>query len=230
MVNGKITEWFEVQVGVRQGCLLSPCLFNIYLEFVMKEIQNLDSGLKMGNMCINNIRYADDTTLIEMDLDSLQEATNKLQEACTRWGMKINPKKCKIMSEDTKDVLLNQVPVEKVDNFVFLGSNVPSMEEDVKRRIMLASWAFGRLKNTIWSNHDITRSLKVRIYQALILPIETYSSESWALREKDRHRLDVFEMRCLRAILGVSILDKVRNNTIRQRLNITTTIDAAFKV
>ncbi|PIK40508.1 putative craniofacial development protein 2-like [Apostichopus japonicus] len=78
--------------------------------------------------------------------------------------------------------------------------NVPSMEEDVKRRIRLASWAFGRLKNTIWSNHDITRSLKVRIYQALILPIATYSSESWALREKDRHRLDVFEMRCLRAI------------------------------
>ncbi|PIK45503.1 hypothetical protein BSL78_17631 [Apostichopus japonicus] len=104
MVNGKITKWFEVQVGVRQGCLLSPCLFNIYLEFVMKEIQNLDLGLKMGNMCMNNIRYADDTTLIEMDLDSLQEATNKLQEACTRWGMKINPTKCKIISEDTKDV------------------------------------------------------------------------------------------------------------------------------
>ncbi|PIK45504.1 hypothetical protein BSL78_17632 [Apostichopus japonicus] len=102
------------------------------------------------------------------------------------------------------------------------------MEEDIKRRIRLASWAFGRLKNTIWSNHDITRSLKVRIYQAIILLIATNSSESWALREKDRHRLYVFEMRCLRAILGVSILDKVRNNTSRQRLNVTTTINAAI--
>ena len=188
MVNGKITEWFEVQVGVRQGCLLSPCLFNVYLEFVMKEIQNLDSGLKMGNMRMNNIRYADDTTLVEMDLESLQQTTNMLQEACARWGMKINPTKCQVMSNDTNNIVLDQAPIEKVDNFVFLGSNVPSMEDDVKRRVRLASWAFGRLKSNIWSYHNITRPLKVRIYQALILPIAIYGSESWALRDKDRHR------------------------------------------
>ena len=82
------------------------------------------------------------------------------------------------MSDDPRDIMLNQMPIDKVNNFVFLGSSVPSVEEDIKRRTKLAAWAFGRSKNTIWSNHDITRSLKVRIYQSLILPIATYGSES----------------------------------------------------
>ena len=65
-VNGKITEWFKVVTGVRQGCLLSPSLFNLFLEFVMKDLQNLDSEIQMGDMRINSIRYADDTTLMDL--------------------------------------------------------------------------------------------------------------------------------------------------------------------
>jgi hypothetical protein len=103
-VNGKITEWFEVPVGVRRGCLLSPCLFNLYLEFVMKDIQDLESGVQIGDMCINNIRYADDTTLMDMNFENLQVSTNKLEKACSTWGMKINPTKCKIMSNHDKDI------------------------------------------------------------------------------------------------------------------------------
>ena len=138
--------------------------------------------------------------------------------------MKINPAKCKIMSEDPRDITLHGTPIDKVDNFVFLGSSVPSVAEDVKRRTRLAAWAFGRLKSTIWSNHDITRPLKVRIYKALILPIATYGAESWTLRKSDIHKLEVFEMRCLRSILGVHLMDKIRNSDIRQRLNITKSI------
>ena len=84
--------------------------------------------------------------------------------------MKINPAKCKTMTEDPRDITLYGIPIEKVQEFVFLGSNVPSVEEDVKRHTRLAAWSFGRLKNTIWSNHDISRSLKTRIYKSLILP------------------------------------------------------------
>ena len=224
MVNGKVTEWFDVIVGVRQGCLLSPSLFNLFLEFVMKDVQSLDSGIEMGNMHMNNIRYADDTTLVEMVFEKLQISTNALEDACRKWGMKINPTKCKVMSGDPRDITLDSTPIDKVNSFVFLGSNVPTVEDDVKRRTRLAAWSFGRLKNTIWSNHDISRSLKVRIYRALILPIATYGSESWTLRKADQCKLESFEMRCLRSILGVRLLDKIRNTEIRQRLNITRTI------
>ena len=128
------------------------------------------------------------------------------------------------MSGDPRVITLDSTPIDKVNSFVFLGSNVPTVEDDVKRRTRLAAWSFGRLKNTIWSNHDISRSLKVRIYRALILPIATYGSESWTLRKADQCKLESFEMRCLRSILGVRLLDKIRNTEIRQRLNITRTI------
>ena len=157
---------------------------------------------------------------METDLEKFQISTNELENACSKWGMKINPAKCKIMTEDPRDIKLNQIPIDKVENFVFLGSNVPSTENDVKRRIRLAASAFGRLKGTIWSNQTITRQLKVRIYQSLILPIAIYGSESWALRKSDYQKLEVFEMRCLRTILGVSLMDKIKNQDIRQRLNI----------
>ena len=224
IVNGKMSEWFKVGVGVRQGCLLSPALFNLFLELVMKGLRQLDSGVQMGNICLNNIRYADDTTLLELVFEKLQVATDELDNACKKWGMKINPAKCKIMTDDPRDITLNNTPIEKVKEFVFLGSNIPSVEEDVKRQTRLAAWSFGRLKNTIWSNHDISRSLKTRIYKSLILPIATYGSESWTLRKASKQKLEVFEMRCLRSILGVSLRDKMRNEDIRRQLDMTTTI------
>ena len=128
------------------------------------------------------------------------------------------------MTADNRDITINGSPVDKVDDFVFLGSNVPSVEADVKRRTRLAAWAFGRLKRTVWTNQDISRSLKVRIYKALILPIAIYGAESWTLRQADTRHLESFEMRCLRVILGVHLMDRVKNEEIRQRLNIPNTI------
>ena len=81
--------------------------------------------------------------------------------------------------------------------------------------INLAAWAFGRLRDKIWSNQNISRTIKVRIYKALILPIATYGSESWTLRKIDKNKLEVFEMRCLRTIAGVKLCDRVRNVNIR---------------
>ena len=83
-----------------------------------------------------------------MDLvfEKLQISTNELEKACSRWGMTINPSKCKIMSQDERHITLNDAIIDKVDDFVFLGSNVPSVVADVKRRTRLAAWAFGRLK------------------------------------------------------------------------------------
>ena len=152
VINGKITDWFQVVTGVRQGCLLSPSLFNLFLEFVMKDLRNLDNGIQMGEMSINNIHYADDTTLVNLVFDKLQISINELEKACSKWGMKFNPTKCKIMTDDNRDITMNGSPVDKVGHFVFLGSNVPSVEADVRRRTRLAAWAFGKLKRTVWTN------------------------------------------------------------------------------
>ena len=140
------------------------------------------------------------------------------------WGMKINTSKCKVISSDKRNITINGEAIETVDKFTFLGSSVPAVADDVQRRINLAAWAFGRLRDKIWSNQNISRTIKVRIYKALILPIATYGSESWTLRKMDKNKLEVFEMRCLRTIAGVKLCDRVRNVNIRRELHIDKTI------
>ena len=208
-IDGNLTSWFKVNVGVSQGCLLSPTLFNIFLEFVLDELKSLDESFVLKNDLSIDIRYDDDSTLLSAIFEKLKLSTAELEAACLKWGMKINVGKCKVISNDQRNIMIEGNPGDKVTEFTFLGSVIPGSGSDVKRRIMLASSAFGRLKESIWSKKDISRNLKMRLYQALIyyrLPHMpgTYASETWTLRETEKQSLVSFEMRCLRSILGVS--------------------------
>ena len=229
VIDGQLTDWFCVKIGLRQGCLLSPTLFNIFLEFVMKELKDLNASLQLNNNLSIDIRYADDTTLLSTVFGKLSLSTSQLEAACKKWGMKINGAKCKIISPASDNITIDDQVVEKVKEFVFLGSVVPDCSADVKRRIALASSAFGRLRKTVWNNRIISKELKARLYKALILPIAIYASETWTLRYEDTCKLETFEMRCLRAILGVTLRDRTSNGKVRSSLQITNTITEVIK-
>ena len=167
-----------MKVGVQQGCILSPTLFNVFLEFVMDDLKSLQDNLQLDEILSNDIRYADDTTRITMVFDKLHISTNELEASCAKWGMKVNPAKCKVISSDQNDIKIDGKVVEKVKELIFLGSVVPGTPSDIKRRISLDSSAFGRLKQRVWSNRNITVQLKIRLYYALIVPIAIYASET----------------------------------------------------
>ena len=96
-------------------------------------------------------------------------------------------------------------------NFVHLGGTIPengSSTEDIKTRIQKAGTAFQR-HNSIWASKDISKSTKIQLYQTLILSILLYGAETWTTKKEDENRLNVFEMSCLRRILGVSRLEKI---------------------
>ena len=113
-----------------------------------------------------------------------------------------------------------------MENFVYLGGTIAedgTCGEDIKTRVRKAGAAFQRLNN-IWTSKNISKQTKMQLYQSLILSILLYGAETWTTKKDDENRLNVFEMSCLRRILGVSRLDKIRNSHIKQSLNLNTTV------
>ena len=93
-------DWFQIGKGVRQGCILSPCLFNLYAEYIIKNTgrDEAQPGIKIAGRNINKLRYADDTTLIAESKEELKSLLMKVKEESEKVGLKLNIQKTKIMA------------------------------------------------------------------------------------------------------------------------------------
>ena len=117
---------FQIVKGVRQGCILSPNLYNLYTEQIFIEIEGMP-GVVIERVNLNNIRYADDTGLLAIDSVKLQDLINTINEKGQEYGMSINIKNTKVMVITKKQVTLNAKitiegrTIEQVKNFIFLG-------------------------------------------------------------------------------------------------------------
>ena len=96
------TDWFEIGKGVHQGCILSPCLFNLYAEYIMRSagLEEAQAGIKIARRNINNLRYADDTTLMTESEEELKSLLIKVKMETEKGGLKLNIQKTKIMASD----------------------------------------------------------------------------------------------------------------------------------
>src|SRR5574337_1256512 len=94
------TDWFRIGNGVRQGCVLSPCLFNLYEEYIMRNagLEEAQAGIKISRRNINNLRYADDTALMAESEEELKSLLMKVKEESEKVGLKLNIQKTKIMA------------------------------------------------------------------------------------------------------------------------------------
>ena len=139
------TDWFQIGKGVRQGCILSPCLFNLYTEYVMKDagLEEPQAGIKIAGRIINNLRYTDDTTPMAESEEELKSLLMKVKEESEKVGLKLNIKKTKIMaSGPITSWQIDEEIVETVADFIFLDSKITSdgdCSHEIKRRLL-----FGR--------------------------------------------------------------------------------------
>ena len=120
-------DWFQIRKGVRQGCILSPCLFNLYVEYIMRNsgLEESQSGIKIAWRNINNIRYADDTTLMAESEEELKSLLMKVKEESEKVGLMLNIQKTKIMASDPiTSWEIDGETVETVSDFIFLGSKI----------------------------------------------------------------------------------------------------------
>ena len=116
------TDWFQIGKGVRQGCILSPCLFNLYADYIIRNagLEETQSGIKISGSNINNLRYADDTILMAESEEELK--TLLMKEESEKVGLKLNIQKTKIMASGPITAWqINGETLKTVTNFVFLG-------------------------------------------------------------------------------------------------------------
>ena len=121
------TDWFQIVKGVRQGCLLSPCLFNFYAEYIMRNagLDEAKAGIKIVGRNINNLRYADDTTLMAESEEELKSLLLKVKEESEKVCLKLNIQKTKIMtSGPITSWQIDGKTMETVTEFIFFGSKI----------------------------------------------------------------------------------------------------------
>ena len=223
--GGEVGEWFQIVTGVRQGCVLSPLIFALVVDWVMARVaKDADTGLRWVNGDrLRDLDFADDIALLDNTWRGMKDITSKTQAEAAKVGLAINPEKTKIMkvgkwNEDDK-IVIDDREVESVDAFCYLGSLITadsSCDREIKIRIGKANAAFGKLTK-IWKKNGFSMKTKIRLYNAIVLSTLLYGSETWPMTVANKKRLEAAHHKWLRRILHISWRDKITNETIRER-------------
>ena len=184
------TDQFQIRKGVHQGCILSPCLFNLYAEYIMRNVglDEAQAGVKISRRNFNNVRYADNTTLMA-ESEELKILLMKMKEESEKLGLKLNIKKTKIMaSGPITSWQIDGETMETVADFIFQGSKITSdgdCSHEIKRTC-LPLWRkiMTNLGSTLKSR-DITLPAKVCLVKAMVFPVVMYGCQNWTVKKAE---------------------------------------------
>ena len=188
------TDWFQIGKGVHQGCILSPCLFNLYAEYIMRNagLEEAQAGIKIARRNINNLKYADDTILLAEN-EELKSLLMKVKEESEEVGLKLNIQKTKIMAScPITSWQIDGETMETVRNFIFLGSKITTdgdCSHEMKRCLLLGRKVMTNPDN-ILKCRDITLPTKVHLVKAMVFPVIMYGCESWTIKKAERYWRD----------------------------------------
>ena len=207
---------FQIGKGVHQGCILSPCLINLYTEYIMRNarLDEVQAGIKIAGRIINNHRCADDTTLTTETEEELKSLLMKVKEESEKVGVKVNIQKTKIMASGS--ITSWQVDRETVRDFILGGSKITADDDcshEMIRCLLLGRKVMTNLDSMLKSR-DITLPTKVCLVQSMVFPIVMYGCESWTVKKAEHQRIDTFELWCWRRLLRVPWTARRSNQSI----------------
>ena len=221
--QGKTTDFFNVVSGVRQGDSLSPLLFNIVLDFVMKKVELAGDGIEWtAGRRLRDLAYADDICLLADDLEDLRTLTEAVVCEAGKVGLKVNTRKTEIMKVRTNDnsqVTIGNEPLQEVDKFVYLGCQI-SKDGDIRNeigiRIGKAGAAFKNMEK-VWNEDGMSLRTKLKLFNSIVLSVLMYGCETWKGLTEIEERVRRFESGCLRKILKIRWYDMVSEEELRRR-------------
>ena len=193
--TGCETTDFQIGKGVRQGCILSPCLFNLYAEYIMTNagLNEAQAGIKIARRNINNLRYADDTILMA-ESEELKGLLMKEKEESEKVVLKLNIQETKIMA--SSPITSWQIDRETVTDFILGGSKITAdgdCSHEIERHLPLGRTVRTNL-DSILKSRDITLPTKVHPIKAMVFPVVMYGCESWSIKKAEGQRIDAFEL------------------------------------
>ena len=188
--DSELTEAFNVSTGVKQGCILSPFLFILAMDWIMKNSTDGEGrGIKWtmtvtASTTLGDLDFADDIALLSHRHQDMQEKTDAMATTGGNLGLKVSTKKTKGMRMNARvqeNIKLNGDEIEEVDDFTYLGSkmsNTGDGEVEIWARLAKASQAFASLRS-IWKARNICLKTKLRIFKSIVISTLLYGSESW---------------------------------------------------
>ena len=220
LFNGSTREWFRTTVGVRQGCLLPPTLFNIFLERIMcEDFDDHEGSVSIGGRLITNFCFADDIVVNAEEEKEAGVLIDCLDTTTTRYKKEIGPDKTNNTNSFQREIKIKGQRLEGVENFKYLGAIISNQgsKPEILSRIAQTTAALSRLK-IIWRDKNISLASKVKLMRTLILSTFLYACESWTLTAEIERRIQALEMRCYRRLLNISYKDHVTNEEVRKRI------------
>ena len=169
-------------------------------------LEEAQAGIKIAGRNINNLRYADDTTLMADSEEELKSLLMKVKEESEKVGLKLNIQKTKIMaSRPITSWEIDGETVETVSDFIFLGSKITADDDcshEIKRCLLLERKVVTNL-DSIFKSRDISLPKMVHLVKAMVFPVVMYGRESWAIKKAEHQRIDAFELWCWRRLLRI---------------------------
>ena len=222
-----LTETFTKPERILQHVFNHNCFLigNFYTEYIMRNagLDEAQAGIKIAGRNINNLRDADDTTLIAESEEQLKSLLMKVKEESEKVGLKLNIQKTKIMaSGPMTSWQTDGETVETVSDFIFLGSKITAdgdCSHEIKRCLLLGRKAMTNLDN-ILKSRDITLPTKVCLVKAMVFPVVMYGCERWTMKKAEGRRIDAFELWCWRRLLRVPWTARRSNQSILKEISL----------
>lgn len=230
--NGYLSDPIVTSKGLRQGCSLSPLLFNLYIECALEDWRRRvhGMGIPINDHHLYTLNFADDQIVMAQDAYDLEFMLRRLYHIYEEWGLKVNTKKTEYLVTNSVakfTILINdETEIKQVDKYKYLGVTITTDgfgSAEIKSRIEQSKRIIGCL-NSVWWDKHIHIKTKKHIGKALVESVLCYGSEIWTINAEHRRKINTVEMDYLRRSAGISKRDHITNEEIRNKMKAQETV------